>query len=74
MSAEEVALFQAALLDLFAQNLPLQTVQQRLNEDEAFVPFRDYVQSFEPRMLEVAMLLVGKWGKRTSSEGAMTEG
>lgn len=66
--------FQDALLELFAQDLPLTTIQERLNEDMAFAPFRDYVQGFEPRMLEVAAALVKKWGKRSAQGGNMTEG
>ena len=71
---DEVSEFQAALLELLAQNLPVESLQKRLQEDPAFGPFRDYVQGFEPRMLEVAALLVKKWGKRSAQGGKMTEG
>jgi hypothetical protein len=59
-----LARFQAALLDLLAEDLPVDLVQHRLHEDAAFVEFRAYVDAFEPRMLTVAMELVKKWGKR----------
>ena len=36
--------FQGALLELLAQDLSLETLQQRLHEEPAFAPFRDYVQ------------------------------
>ena len=63
----QIARFQAALLDLLAQDLPLPVIRERLAQDEAFAIFREYVQSFEPRMLEVAALLVKKWGKRSTA-------
>jgi hypothetical protein len=71
---DQVGEFQAALLELLAQDLPLESLQKRLQEDPAFAPFRDYVQGFEPRMLEVASLLIKKWGKRSAQSGKMTEG
>jgi len=54
--------FQAALVELLAQDLPVEEIQRRLRQDPAFERFRDYVDSFEPRMIEVAAGLVKKWG------------
>ena len=54
--------FQAALVELLAQDLPVEEIQRRLRHDPAFERFRDYVDSFEPRMIEVAAGLVKKWG------------
>jgi hypothetical protein len=71
---DQLGEFQGALLELLAQDLSLETLQQRLHEEPALAPFRDYVQGFEPRMLEVAALLVKKWGKRSAQGGKMTEG
>jgi hypothetical protein len=71
---EQIAQFQAGLLELLAQDLPVEELQKRLKEEEAFAAFREYVQSFEPRMMEVASLLVKKWGKRSALKGSMTEG
>jgi hypothetical protein len=68
MATDDLARFQAALVDLLAQDLPADVIQGRLHEDAAFAEFRDYVDGFEPRMLAVAAELVKKWGKR-SGEG-----
>ncbi|MBI1831439.1 MAG: hypothetical protein HYR84_08320 [Planctomycetes bacterium] len=64
-SNDELARFQAALLDLLFQDLPIDVVQARLQSDPAFADFRTYVDGFEPRMLAVAAELVKKWGKRS---------
>jgi hypothetical protein len=61
---EKLAVFQAALLALLAEELPIDALQRRLREDPAFLEFRAYVDAFEPRMLTVAVELVKKWGKR----------
>ena len=58
---DALAAFQAALVALLAQDLPVEEVQRRLRHDPAFERFRDYVDSFEPRMIEVAAGLVKKW-------------
>jgi hypothetical protein len=71
---DQLGEFQGALLELLAQDLSLETLQQRLREEPAVAPFRDYVQGFELRMLEVAALLVKKWGKRSAQGGKITEG
>jgi hypothetical protein len=64
-SVNELAAFQAALLDLLAQDLPAEEMERRLREDAAFVEFRADVEGYEPRMLVVAAELMKKWGKRT---------
>ena len=64
-SADDLARFQAALLDLLSQDLPADAMRQRLRDDPAFAEFREYVVGFEPRMLAVAAELVKKWGKRS---------
>ena len=74
LSSDQLADFQAALLELLAQEQSLESLQKRLREDPAFGPFRDYVQGFEPRMLNVASLLVRKWGNRSAPGGKLTEG
>jgi hypothetical protein len=65
--ADDLARFQAALLDLLSQDLPPDAMRQRLRDDPAFAEFRDYVDRFEPRMLAVAAELVKKWGKRSEA-------
>ena len=71
---DQVGEFQAALLELLAQELSVESLQKRLQEEPAFAPFREYIQGFEPRMLHVASLLVKKWGKRSAQGGKVTEG
>ena len=61
-----LAAFQAALLELLAQGLSPEEVIARLRSDAAFAPFADYVETFEPRMVEVAAALVKKWGRRAT--------
>jgi hypothetical protein len=65
---QAIADFEAALLEVLSQDLPLAELQRRLAEDAAFAGFRDYVGSFEPRMLETASLLVKKWGRRNERD------
>ena len=62
-------MFRCSALEVLAQDLPLIEIERRLSEDAAFAGFRDYVQSFEPRMLAVAVQLVKKWGKRSDRDG-----
>jgi hypothetical protein len=71
---DQLGEFQAQLLELLAQDLSPEALQHRLREDHAFAAFRTYVNGFEPRMLEVAALLVKKWGKRNTLGGKLTEG
>ncbi len=54
--------FQAALLDVLARARSGEEALRELTEHPACVPFRDYVATFEPRMLQVAAELVRKWG------------
>ena len=63
----ELAQFQAALLELLAQPISPEESARRLREDDAFAPFREYSESFEPRFLEVAAALVKKWGRSDSN-------
>jgi hypothetical protein len=62
---DELARFQAALLELLARDLPAPALQEHLRDDPAFAGFRAYVDTFEPRMLAVAAELVKKWGRQT---------
>jgi hypothetical protein len=61
---EELAAFQAALLALLDQRLPVEQTLARLRTDAAFRPFAAYVGRFDGRMVEVAGQLVAKWGRR----------
>ena len=71
MTPEELALarFQATLLELLASDLPPAAVREQLRSDPELSAFRQYVDSFELRQLEVASCLVKQWGRRaTNSE------
>ena len=60
----DLAAFQSALLELLAEPLPPSESQHRLRTDAAFAAHRDYVETFDLRMIEVASALVKKWGQR----------
>ena len=62
---DQLALFQARLLDLLAQDLPPEEVRARLAAAPEFAPYADYIRAMEPRMIGVAAQLVRKWGRRT---------
>jgi len=61
---EHLARFQAALLDLLAQGYPPELIIAQLRSDPQLAAYADYVATFEPRMIEVAIELVAKWGRR----------
>lgn len=61
---EPLALFQARLLDLLAQDLPPEEVRASLAADPEFAAYADYIRAMEPRMIGVAAQLVRKWGRR----------
>jgi hypothetical protein len=65
-SPEALADFQNALLELLDQGLPTERILAKLRDDPAFAAFRDYAAAMEPRMLEVAVELVRKWGRRSA--------
>jgi hypothetical protein len=65
-SPEALAAFQDALLGLLAQDLPTEVVRAKLRDDPAFAEFRDYATALEPRMIEVAVELTKKWGRRAT--------
>lgn len=59
-----LARFQAKLLDLLSKGQQPQQIVDQLNSDQELAEFADYVATFEPRMVEVAIELVAKWGRR----------
>jgi hypothetical protein len=60
----DLAAFQRALLELLAEPLSPEEMMSRLRSDEVFAPYRDYIETFEPRFVEVAAALMKKWGVR----------
>ena len=63
---EKLADFQAHLLELLGQEIPMEEILVRLKREPAFASYREYIRTFEPRMVEVASKLVKKWGRRNS--------
>ena len=62
---DAVAGFQEALLNLLADGREPEAIRAKLRDDPAFADFREYVESFDPRMIRLAVELVNKWGRRT---------
>ena len=62
---EPLAEFQAALLELLDEPLSADEIISRLQNDAVFAPYRRYIDTFEPRMVEVAAELIKKWGRRS---------
>ena len=71
MTHDEMSLarFQAALLEQLATERSPAEILKQLRSLPELAPFREYIDSFESRPLEVAACLVKKWGRRaTNSE------
>ena len=64
---EELAAFQAALLELLQSDLQPGQIVERLRSDAAFEGYRDWVATFEPRMVETAASLVKRWARREAA-------
>lgn len=62
----ELAAFQACLLETLHQQTDADSILTALRNSESTQPFADYINSFEPEMLELAALLVKKWGRKSS--------
>lgn len=60
----ELAAFQACLLEVLHRHVDATAILSALEQSEATRPFRDYIDGFEPEMLEVAAILVKKWGQK----------
>ncbi|MCU0533391.1 MAG: hypothetical protein MUD14_05795 [Hydrococcus sp. Prado102] len=62
MQAEELAAFQATLLEVLDRDV--ETIQAQLQDNPAFAPFQEYINTFDESAIEVAAELVKKWGRR----------
>ncbi len=60
---DELARFQLALLTLLHQESNLAEIMRRLKSDEAFAPFRSYIDTFDPRAIEIAAEITKKWAR-----------
>ncbi len=52
------------LLEILAEDLPIDAVMEKLKNEKSFAAFQDQIALWEPRMVRVASDLVKKWGKR----------
>jgi hypothetical protein len=59
-----LAHFQATLLDLLDRGSSPQEIVRELQGDPRLSDYAAYVATFEPRMVEVAIELIAKWGRR----------
>jgi hypothetical protein len=74
LGSEELEAFQAVLLDMLERAVPPAALKAELLKDPAAAPFRDYVESFEPRCLAVASRIIGKWALRRTKSSASSSG
>ncbi len=56
--------FQNALNELLASGKSHAEIMEALRTDPVFHDYRDYINQFDPDMVEVARELMGKWAKR----------
>jgi hypothetical protein len=61
---QNLAAFQAALLELLARHTEPGELRRVLCEDPRFEAYRGYVEGFDGRMVGVADALVERWGER----------
>lgn len=61
---DALSYFQARLLDLLASDLSETEVLEQLKADPELAEFRDYISSWEPRMVNLAQHLTKKWGMK----------
>lgn len=63
-TTQDLAAFQAALLEYLDKGESAEDILARLRTDPALTPYAEYIDTFELRMLGVASELVRKWGRR----------
>jgi len=56
--------FQDALLELLSSGKDFYEIVETLNCNPNFDDYREYVDEFDPDMIEVARELMGKWAQR----------
>ncbi len=59
----KLALYQERLLDLLNSELSAKQIIDLLQDDSSLSIYREYIGTFEPRMVDVAKQLVKRWGK-----------
>ncbi|NEQ25954.1 MAG: hypothetical protein F6K28_44265 [Microcoleus sp. SIO2G3] len=60
----ELSKFQSTLLEALSSQDKPNVIKATLQQEVLSPALQDYVQSFEPEMVEIAAELVKKWGKR----------
>jgi phosphopantothenate synthetase len=74
MSPDNIAEFQSLLLEILDSQQDADTIREILNADIAIVQIDDfdrqrelveYIETCDPVMLEIAALLVKKWGRKS---------
>jgi hypothetical protein len=66
--SNELATFQSILLERLSSQDDPELIKATLLREPLSPSLVDYVQSFEPEMVEIAAELVKKWGKRLSKD------
>ncbi len=66
--SNELATFQSILLERLSSQDDPELIKATLLREPLSPSLADYVQSFEPEMVEIAAELVKKWGKRLSKD------
>ncbi len=62
----ELARFQSTLLETLSSQDEPDVIKATLQQEVLSPALQDYVQTFEPEMVEIAAELVKLWGKRLS--------
>jgi hypothetical protein len=77
MSPDNIAEFQSLLLEILDSQQDAGTICDRLNADIALAQIGDrdltrelvkYIETCDPVMLEIAAMLVKKWGRKPSRQ------
>ncbi|MBA3855476.1 MAG: hypothetical protein C0507_01085 [Cyanobacteria bacterium PR.3.49] len=66
--------FQDALNELLASGKSYAEIAETLKTDPKFDHYRDYINEFDPDMVEVARELMGKWAQRVEDTNHPTDG
>lgn len=72
--SEQLSNFQAVLLDTLSEPRTPDGWLATLLASPSTVPFRDYVASFQPPMLEVASELINKWSRSSPTVEQVAQG
>jgi hypothetical protein len=61
---DRLAAFQALLSEVMYEELRPDEIADRLRSDERGAPYRDYIDRFDPRCVEVTNFLMRRWGAK----------